>query len=245
MKKLKLIDYKDLYEQVTPERMLVLLYDNCVLYMFYRSIKDNEVHVYFNLFSTRKVSDIIDGVIMTHENSCIDEDKVIPVFVGYDMFLALKRREMIGDINRNETDKIRGSNYFRIKDDISRDGGKIVSFSYDNPSDPMKDAGLLIGATSTDEDYYFWYIDSHKNLCQTTCLSKYKVIKENSGLLTREWAKLLKLEKSQIRYVVDKLFNKLLTTFDVFFTPIHINGMTNEDLTLFKQYSLLYSENRR
>ena len=104
------------------------------------------------------------------------------------------------------------SNIHLIKRIVSKYSGTIVNVS--------GDYGLLVGATSTLEDYYWVYIDSDLKVCYSSCVGAIKDIDEipaNCSVLSY----MIKHQKQDLMDKVMKSINSHKDT-DLLITPITI-----------------------
>lgn len=217
---MKLNDFRHLFDNIKDGKILIGIHNHYMVFAFYRSFKDNKVYYYNNIFSSHWVDE--DTTFMETEID-IDKNDIITDFINYDMFLAWQRRNIIADIDMIQKEPDSHPNFFLIKKQLERDGGKIVSFA---PN--VNETGILIGATSTNEDYYYAFITSEGKMKSMTCVSGYTVADEEN------------FPQFGTKTILDKIMNELAARGEVFFTPIYLSNITPEDLTLFKQMSFLY-----
>lgn len=234
---MKLNDFRPLFDKIVDGKILIGIHENYMIFAFYRSFKDNKVYYYRNIFSSYWVDE--DTPFMDSEWSVPLED-IRTDIVNYDMFLAWRRRNIIADFKYHYDHPDEKNNFFLIQNKLKKDGGKIVTFDDFKSKDEM---GLLIGVTSTDEDYYYQYVDVNYKIHNMTCVGGYKVVDDKDINTIRSLNRLKRLSKEKTKYIMNLLEEKLLKDAEVFFTPIYLPHLTPDDLTLFKQYSLLYLEN--
>lgn len=234
---MKLNDFRPLFDKIVDGKILIGIHENYMIFAFYRSFKDNKVYYYRNIFSSYWVDE--DAPFMDSEWAVPLED-IRTDIVNYDMFLAWRRRNIIADFKYHYDHPDEKNNFFLIQNKLKKDGGKIVTFDDFKSKDEM---GLLIGVTSTDEDYYYQYVDVNYKIHNMTCVGGYKVVDDKDINTIRSLNRLKRLSKEKTKYIMNLLEEKLLKDAEVFFTPIYLPHLTPDDLTLFKQYSLLYLEN--
>ncbi len=241
MIKFKLSSVRHLFDKIQDGKILIGIHYNSdgnedMLFSFYRSFKDNKVYYYQNIFSTKCVEDDDDELGWMDEEWDINSLNVRTEFVNYDMFLAWQRQTIINQFKYHYNHPNEDINFFLIKKELEKDGGKIVTFSH---TSNVEDCGLLIGVTSTDEDYYYQYLDKDFKIQNMTCVGGYKVLKNNE--IPHELVHLTRfMSKKKTKEVLDNIMSKFLQDAEVFFTPIYLRGISKDDLTLFRQYSLLY-----
>ena len=234
MAKMKLNDYRDRFDEIRDGKVLIGIHDNYMIFAFYRSFKDHKVYFYRNIFSSHWVDE--DTPFMGTEWG-VDFEDVKTDLVNYDMFLAWGRRNIINDFKYHYDHPEEKSNFFVIKKELEKDGGKIVTFDDYKSEDEM---GLLIGVTSTDEDYYYIYVNGDYKLQCMTCVGGYKVVEDKYIPKSLRKFKKESISNRSTKLIIDALYKKMLKDAEVFFTPIYLKHLSKDDLTLFKQFSLLY-----
>lgn len=240
MANMKLNDFRHLFDKIQNGKILIGIYVNKegnedLLFSFFRSYKDNRVYHYHNIFSSYSVDDEPADKWMNDEWS-IDLSEVKTHIVNYDMFLSWKRQSIINNFKYHYLHPEEKCNFFTIKDKVAKDGGKIVTFSDYKKED---ECGLLIGVVSTDEDYYYKYVDGNLKIQNMTCVGGYKVM--NMDDIPQSLNKFKRgVSKRCTRLILNNLKNGMLREAEVFFTPIYLDKMSKDDLTFFKQFSLLY-----
>lgn len=234
---MKLNDYRERFDEIRDGKILIGIHDNHMIVAFYRSLKDNKVYFYHNAFSSHCVDE--DSAFMEAEWS-VDFEEVKTDLVNYDMFLAWKRRNIINEFKYQYDHPDEKSNFFTIKKQLEKDGGKIVTFG-DYKS--YNKIGLLIGVTSTDEDYYYIYVDGDYNIQSATCVGGYKVVEDNDIPQNLRKFRKVFIGKRTVKRITDTLWKKMLKDAEVFFTPIYLPHLTLDDLTLFRVFSLFYCPN--
>jgi hypothetical protein len=236
---MKLNDFRYLFKSITDGKILIGIHENYMIFAFYRSFKDNKIYFYRNIFSSYCVDE--------KGTSFMDEEWEVPLediktdIVNYDMFLSWGRRNIITDFKYHYDHPDEKSNFFLIKEKLEKDGGKIVTFDNVKSKDNI---GLLIGVASTDEDYYYQYVDSNFKIQNMTCVGGYKVV-ENKDI-PKNLRKFRKdvITRANVNRIKAAIWKQFLKNAEVFFTPIYLPYLTPDDLTLFKQYSLLYLEKK-
>ena len=235
---MKLNDFRPLFDKILDGKILIGIHENYMIFAFYRSFEDNKVYYYRNIFSSYWVDE--DTPFMDSEWK-VDLNDVKTDIVNYDMFLAWKRRNIISDLKYHYDHPDEKSNFFLIQNKLKKDGGKIVAFDDFKSKDEI---GLLIGVTSTDEDYYYQYVDVNYKIHNMTCVGGYKVVDDK--YIPKNLRKFQKdvITRDNVNRIKAAIWKQFLKNAEVFFTPIYLPHLTQDDLTLFKQYSLLYLENK-
>ena len=230
---MKLNDFRHLFKFITDGKILIGVHENYMILAFYRSFKDNKIYLYHNIFSSHWVDE--EGTSFMDEEWNIPLEDIKTDIVNYDMFLSWGRRNIISDFQYHYDHPDEKSNFFHIQNRLKQDGGKIVTFSDYKKNE---ECGLLIGVTSTDEDYYYQYVDSNYKIQNMTCVGGYKVFDDND--IPNNLKKFKKVSKKDCELIKNEIWQKMLRNAEVFFTPIYLPHLTPDDLTLFNQYSLLY-----
>lgn len=234
---MKLNDFRPLFDKITDGKILIGIHNDYMIFAFYRSFKDNKVYFYRNIFTSYWVDE--DTPFMDSEWE-VELSEIKTDIVNYDMFLSWGRRNIITDFKYHYDHPDEKSNFFLIKEKLEKDGGKIVTFDDFKSTDNI---GLLIGVASTDEDYYYQYVDSNFKIQNMTCVGGYKVV-ENKDI-PKNLRKFRKdvITRANVNRIKSAIWEQFLKNAEVFFTPIYLPYITPDDLTLFKQNSLLYLEN--
>jgi hypothetical protein len=106
------------------------------------------------------------------------------------------------------------SNAKLIYEEILKDGGKFVSFG----SLP-NDVGLLVCAVSSDEDYYWVYIETNLKVHLSSCVGGYEIIEGNEV----EFNILKHLIENDPESLYLRILENFKGTSDAIFTPIVIS----------------------
>lgn len=107
-----------------------------------------------------------------------------------------------------------------IYKDILKDGGKFVSFG----SLP-NDVGLLVCAVSSDEDYYWVYIETNLKVHLSSCVGGYEIIEGNEV----EFNILKHLIENDPESLYLRILEHFKGTSDAIFTPIVISEMFKKE----------------
>lgn len=232
---MKLNDFRPLFDKITDGKILIGIHNDTMIFAFYRSFKDNKMYFYRNIFSSYWVDE--EDVTFMDSEWGVDLNEIKTDIVNYDMFLAWQRRNIISEFKYHYEHPDEECNFFSIKEKLEKDGGKIVTFDDFKSKDEI---GLLIGVTSTDEDYYYQYVDSNFKIQNMTCVGGYKVVEDKD--IPKNLRKFQKdvITRANVNRIKTAIWKQFLKNAEVFFTPIYLPHLTTDDLTLFKQYSLLY-----
>lgn len=115
---------------------------------------------------------------------------------------------------KEELDEDGDNNTKLIYKDILKDGGKFVSFG----SLP-NDVGLLVCAVSSDEDYYWVYIETNLKVHLSSCVGGYEIIEGNEV----EFNILKHLIENDPESLYLRILENFKGTSDAIFTPIVIS----------------------
>lgn len=237
MAKMKLNDFREQFEKIHDGKILIGIHNDYMIFAFYRSFKDNKVYFYRNIFTSYWVDE--DTPFMDSEWE-VELSEIKTDIVNYDMFLSWGRRNIITDFKYHYDHPDEESNFFSFKNKLVKDGGKIVTF---NDFKTNNEIGLLIGVTSTDEDYYYQYVDANYKIQNMTCVGGYKVVDDKDIPNNLKKFQKSNITKKDVKRITNAIWKKLLKNAEVFFTPIYLPYLPKNDLTLFNQYSLLYCPN--
>lgn len=116
---------------------------------------DNKLIEIFNIFNTKEIEEYVKWMYpLSFFVRNIDKWELLKFNVfdrkGYVQFMKNNLKKSVEQVIKFRSDD--NDTYSMIKEKIEKYGGKIVSFE-------ANDDGLLVGATITDEDLYWIYID--------------------------------------------------------------------------------------
>lgn len=180
-------------------------------FALYKNEKD-ELNIYYNLYHHIKVNaDDYPFIMNNRETECntfeLVDIKNFQLYVRHNI-------EMMLDVSK----EIESSNYNLIVKEFEKDGGNIVKFDFDS-------YGLLVAVSSTDEDYYWVYLNLDKEnkpkINFSSCVGGYEVIKENE--LTDELRKVRdKFQKNldETIFFIEEYFEKHLN--EVIFANVKV-----------------------
>lgn len=201
---------KDIVEQykdkiIQHKTCLVCLNSKQDDYMHYALFRGNDkFRLYINMYHCLDIDDDMSSVANNSEIDCdvyqiinIDE---IDNYIRHNIQLSTQEHE-----------KHENNNYHFIKDEIEKDGGKIVKF-YDD------EHGILISASSTDEDFYYNYITLEDDLSLkmnfSSCVGGYEIVEDE------ELSEYAKRNVDNIQQFIDTYFKEHII--DVVFTKIKV-----------------------
>ena len=132
---------------------------------------DNLIEI-FNIFNTKEVEKYVEWMYpLSFFVRDIDKWELLKFNVfdrkGYVQFMKNNLKKSVEQVIKFRGDD--NNTYSIMKKEIEKYGGKIVSFG-------TNDDGLLVGATTTDEDLYWIYIDKDFEVHLSSAVGGFKVI---------------------------------------------------------------------
>lgn len=139
----------------------------------YINPKDHKLYEYYNLFSNHKIEDDDRYCLFKDIKSEDAHIEILPLehWCGY-----LRKRNYDWFMESLQSDE--KNNAKLIYEEIKKDQGKYITFTFGGKPD-LKYAGILLSIAASDEDYYYVYLDGNNEIQEMTCVSGYKVIDEN------------------------------------------------------------------
>ena len=133
---------------------------------------DNKLIEIFNIYNTKEIEKYIEGMYsLSFLVQNIDKWELLKFNVfdreGYVQFMKDNLKDSVDQILKFPGDD--SDTYSIMKKEIEEYGGKIVSFD-------TNDDGLLVGATITDEDLYWVYVDKDFKVHLSSAVGGFKVI---------------------------------------------------------------------
>ena len=132
----------------------------------------NKLIEIFNIFGTKEINNYI-GLMYPLSFFVRDIDKwellKFNVFdrKGYVQFMKNNLKKNVEQVIKSHGDD--NDTYSMMKEKIEKYGGKVVSFE-------TNDDGLLVGATTTDEDLYWVYVDKDFKVHVSSAVGGFKVV---------------------------------------------------------------------
>ena len=174
------------------------------------------------------------------ENNFTKELNVNPEDVRYticsfDMFLAYNRQSIIRGLKRclDNPDDEYSRNFYSIREEVKEAGGKCVKL------DDGTEAYFL-GATSTDEDYYYIYIDAEYNISCDSCVGKHA---EVLSYVPKGLKKFVECTEEKIsQKVFDAIVKRMWDEPEVFFTPIYFDFIDKYAVNRLEMMSMILKE---
>lgn len=133
---------------------------------------DNKLIEIFNIFNIKEIEEYVKWMYpLSFFVRDIDKWELLKFNVfdrkGYVQFMKNNLKKSVEQVIKFRGDD--NDTYSMIKEKIEKYGGKIVSFE-------TNDDGLLVGATITDEDLYWIYIDKDFKVHLSSAVGGFKVI---------------------------------------------------------------------
>lgn len=192
-------------------KFVIVLYNDNVIGIYYLD-EENNLREYHNVYDTIKVEDVPPCYSSLRNEAYINkyynDEKLISfkTFNKIEDFANYIKEEIKKDVNEKLKDD--NSNASKIYNKLKKDVGKIISFS-------SKDIGILLCASSTDEDYYWVYVDEDGKLHGSSCVGKYQLednIENYTKLLT------LSKDKNKLKEIIDNFSKENIV--DYIFTDL-------------------------
>lgn len=242
MAKFKVAMISDKFTSIKPGEFLVCMYQGHPIASFSRSVRDGEMYEYVSLISSHKIDEHYKNVVMQLEWS-MDESEITLEYCSYDLLVALTKRAIKDQIRdllsereaRNERDAQARQTIRNIRQKVADAGGSIVRTEY------SEEYALLLGAVSSDEDYYYVMINEKYEIIRESCVGKFgEVVPVWPKQMNRFLAKNVS-EKTSER-VMEALKLQFLDSPEVFFTPVYFNFQGKYDLAYLKSMSIVFEE---
>lgn len=190
---------------------------------------------YHNIFTSRKLEDWYIENNFTKELNVNPED-VRYTICSFDMFLAYNRQSIIRGLKRcldNPDDKY-SRNFYSIREEVKEAGGKCVKLN-------DRTEAYFLGATSTDEDYYYIYIDTEYNISCDSCVGKHAEVLSYVPKGLKKFVECTEEKVSQ--KVFDAIVKRMWDEPEVFFTPIYFDFIDKYAVNRLEMMSIILKEN--
>lgn len=139
----------------------------------YINPNDRKLYEYHNILCSHEIRENEDRYYFFEHIR--KEDSYFCV-LNIEDWTSYKRKRNYDEYMRALEDKAE-NNAKLILEDIKKDQGKYVFFTFQSGRDE-KYEGFLISVVASDEDYYFVYLTNDNRLRLITCVSGYKVIED-------------------------------------------------------------------
>lgn len=175
---------------------------------------DNKLIEIFNIFNTKEIEEYVEWMYaLSFFVRDIDKWELLKFNVfdrkGYVQFMKNNLKKSVEQVIKFRGDD--NNTYSIMKKEIEKYGGKIVSFG-------TNDDGLLVGATTTDEDLYWIYIDKDFEVHLSSAVGGFKVI-ENPDDSFKTLLHVAQSEPENIALIVNE---RVEDSIDYIFTGLKI-----------------------
>ena len=189
---------------------------------------------YHNIFTSRKLEDWYIENNFTKELNVNPED-VRYTICSFDMFLAYNRQSIIRGLKRrlDNPDDEYSRNFYSIREEVKETGGKCVKLNDGTEA-------YFLGATSTDEDYYYIYIDAEYNISCDSCVGKHAEVLSYVPKGLKKFVKCTEEKVSQ--KVFDAIVKRMWDEPEVFFTPIYFDFIDKYAVNRLEMMSIILKE---
>lgn len=213
---MKVIDFKEQYTKIKPGEYFVALDGDQWFVCIGRSLKNNKLLSYYNIFTSNEVDEEYEQRVFTHELN-VQPENVHTLVCSYDLFLAYNRHSIVKSLQHclDHPDDEHSRNFYSIRKKVQENGGKCVKTL-------EGDEVYFLGATSTDEDYYYIYVDADYNITCSSCVGTFGTVLNH---IPKKLKKFYSREPQVYEHVSQKLFDHIMMRLygepEVFFTDIH------------------------
>lgn len=176
----------------------------------------NKLIEIFNIFGTKEINNYI-GLMYPLSFFVRDIDKwellKFNVFdrKGYVQFMKNNLKKNVEQVIKSHGDD--NDTYSMMKEKIEKYGGKVVSFE-------TNDDGLLVGATTTDEDLYWVYVDKDFKVHVSSAVGGFKVVENPDDSFNN----LLHVAQNEPENIAHLINERVEDTIDYIFTDIKIRA---------------------
>ena len=233
---MKIIDYKERYEALKKSEFLIGIYKEKFLFGITRSYKDGRLLDYYNVFTANVIDEEYEERVFSRDCD-IDESK-LQVFTGrFGLFNSWVRHTVLLDLQEHliNPDEVHSKNFYSIREKLEMAGGRPIMTVFD------KKETFLLGAVSSDEDYYYVSIDGDYNIEFDTCVGKFgDVLDETPEQLKKFLSE--NVTKKTSNKVYEALVKRMWREPDVFFTPIYFDFKDDNKIEILKSMEMLLPE---
>ena len=164
-------DYQEQYSKLKQGEFLIALFNETIVMCVYRI--DDRIILWDSYMHSTDITSGKNNKLNIQWSDNLTPDTVKTVVTDYYGFVGISRKAIINGVREHIDDP--ESNIWKIRREIKEDALKLVSFS-------GKDNGILLCATSTDDDYYYMYIDEGMSIRQSSCVGKYETVSDVPAL---------------------------------------------------------------
>ena len=175
---------------------------------------DNKLIEIFNIYNTKEIEKYIEGIYpLSFFVQNIDKWELLKFNVfdrkGYVQFMKNHLKKSVEQLIKFRGDD--NDTYSMMKEKIEKYGGKVVSFE-------TNDDGLLVGATTTDEDLYWVYVDKDFKVHLSSAVGGFKVIENPDDSFNN----LLHVAQNEPENIAHLINERVEDSIDYIFTGLKI-----------------------
>ena len=233
---MRIIDYKDRYEALKKGEFLIGIYKERFFFGITRSYKDGRLLDYYNVFTANVIDEEYEERIFSRD--CNIDESQLQVFTGrFGLFNSWVRHTVLLDLQEHliNPNEVHSKNFYSIREKLTMAGGRPIMTEFD------KKETFLLGAVSSDEDYYYVSIDGDYNIEFDTCVGKFgDVLDETPEQLKKFLPE--NVTKKTSNKVYEALVKRMWREPDVFFTPIYFDFKDSDKIEILKSMEMLLPE---
>ena len=174
----------------------------------------NKLIEIFNIFNTKEIEEYVKWMYpLSFFVRDIDKWELLKFNVfdrkGYVQFMKNNLKKSVEQVIKSHGDD--NDTYSMMKEKIEKYGGKVVSFE-------TNDDGLLVGATTTDEDLYWVYVDKDFKVHLSSSVGGFKVIENPDDSFNN----LLHVAQNEPENIAHLINERVEDTIDYIFTGLKI-----------------------
>ena len=206
---MKISDYRDELEKIVPGEMFLVRRGNNIIAAFGRVFKTGHLCLYNNMYNIDDIDSPYAERVLDTE---IGED-VTATVCRHDMFIAMEREHIRKHIRHciENPDEEESKNLVDIRTQLNEMGGRCIrGISGDDL--------YMIGATATDEDYYYVYIGPDYRITASSCVG---TPGEILGDVPEELRKFTVPDTEVSDRVRDAIILHMTGSPEMFFTPVY------------------------
>ena len=230
------MDYTDIFAKI-KNRLIVpyLMILKESQYLIIKNENDNITHRFFkkdgnikeiyNIFSSHDISEYYSSDdVEAHPWSVLsynEEESRRCSYTIYDRqgYIKVMKEQLKKDVEDTVQKRNGHDAYSVIRHSLSRDGGKFVTFDNCDNIEDSTTCGLLVAASTTDEDCYYIYIDKDLDVCFMSAVGGYRVIKDDKFIEYR-FKRLKHLFDNTPEHIAEMVEKKLEDSVEYIFTSL-------------------------
>ena len=225
------------YLMILKEAQYLIVRDENKNMIFRFFKKDGIIYEIYDIFSTHDISEYyVSDDAMTHSFSILSYDEEGSRRCSYTIYdrqgyVDAMKEQLKNDVDKTVSERNGHDTYSIIRQSLSNDIGKFVTFSNDGDISDSDQCGLLVAASTTDEDCYYIYVDKDLNVCFMTAVGGYTVIRDDD-IIEHRFDRLKKIIDSSPERIIEMVNEKTADSIDYIFTPLGYfteNKVLNEE----------------